>query len=139
MKKKYVLNKGIATGDIIIAITIVIMFVSVITTMFYSYYISITARNRANTAINIMIDIIENVKLASYNGLNDASLDDLITRFKNKGQIQSGYNVEANVQKYNEIAGNETKQDIIKILTVNVSYLVGDKNENLEIRTLIIK
>lgn len=54
-------------------------------------------------------------------------------------QSGTSYTLTANVEKYNEIAGNEEKSDLIKILTVKVEYTINDKQESNEIKRLIVK
>lgn len=140
MKKQIYLNqKGITSTDIIISVTIIMLFVAVITTSFYNYYQSIQSKNRATIATNVIIDIIESVEMLPYDEINQTIIDDLIQNLKIDGTIQNAYNVTATIQNYNEQEGNEDKKDLIKVLTLKVTYTNGKKEENVEITRLITK
>ena len=39
-------NKGFTTADIVVAIVVLMIFVGMITTLFYNFYLSTTAKNR---------------------------------------------------------------------------------------------
>lgn len=132
-------NKGFTTADLVVGIIIIILFISIITTSFYNYYISIQSKNRKAFATNIIIDVIENVEMMNYDDITIDSINDVINNVTTEGNISSGYTVTATLQKYNETEGNENKQDIIKILNVKVEYTVNNKQENIEIKRLILK
>ncbi len=136
---KYINNKGFTTAEIIISITIIILFTAIITSAFYNYYISVQSKNRKTIATNIIIDIIENVEMMEYEEISQDIVNTLIQTLKDNGTIQNGYSVMATLIKYNEIEGNEDKKDLIKILTVKVEYTVSNKQEKNEVRRLIIK
>ena len=55
-------KKGDTAVDISISILIIIIFVSIITSAFYNYYLSNTAVARNSTAVNYAIDVIETVE-----------------------------------------------------------------------------
>lgn len=136
-KKIFVSEKGFTTTDIIISVIIIVLFISIITTSFYNYYISIQAKDRKTMAINIIIDVIENVEIMNYDNINQDSINSLVDNLKNNGTIPNNYNINTILQNYNEIEGNEGKQDLIKILTVTINYSIGNKTENIEISRLI--
>lgn len=137
--KKIIANKGFTTTDIVISIIIIIIFVSIITTLFYNFYLSTSAKNRNAIALNCIIDVIEEAKMLNYDELDQTKIQDLLGILKSNKTIPNGYEVSVNVQRYNELEGNNTKKDLIKILKVKVEYLVGQKNEKIEISTLITK
>lgn len=133
-------NKGFTTAEIIISIIIIILFTSVIVSAYYNYYISVQSKNRKTIATNIIIDIIENVEIMKYDDVNQDSINILIEELKNNGTIfKTGYTVTATLQKYNEIEGNQDKQDLIKILNVKVEYLINNIRQTNEVTRLIIK
>ena len=132
-------NRGFTTADIVVGIIIIILFISIITTSFYNYYLSIQSKNRKTLATNSIIDVIENVEIMNYDDITIDSVNNLINQLTLEGNIPNGYKVTAILQKYNETEGNENKQDIIKILTVRAEYTVNSKQENIEIKRLILK
>lgn len=131
-------NKGFTTADILVSVIIIILFISIITTSFYNYYVSIQSKNRKTIATNIIIDVIENVEIMNYEDVNIEEVNNLINKLTVES-IPSGYTLTASLQKYNEISGNENKLDIIKILNVKAEYLVNNKKESIEIKRLITK
>lgn len=138
-KKEYLNNRGVTTADIIIAVIIIVLFVSVIMSSFYNYYISIQSRNRTAIATNTIIDVIENIELMEYDEVNEESVNSILNTLQEEKVIPNGYIVLASLQNYNEIQGNEGKEDVIKILKVTAQYSLGNKVESFEITRLITK
>ncbi len=132
-------KKGFTMVDIAVAIVIIMIFVGIITTLFYQYYLSISSKNRNAIATNCVIDIIEDVKAMNYEEVTIDTLNQKIQQFIKDGIIPKGYNVIATIEKYNERPENLDKQDIIKILNVRVEYNSTNKLEQIEISTLITK
>lgn len=132
-------NKGFTAVDATISIIIIVAFISIITTSFYNYYISIQSKNRQTVATNIMIDIIENVEMMTYEEITTDTVNTIIDNLRKDGTIQTPYEVTATIEKYNEREGNQQKKDLIKILKVSVSYISDNKEEKTEISRLITK
>lgn len=131
-------DAGFTTADITISIVIIVMFVSIITTAYYNYYLSVTAKNRIAIATNCIVDVIEAVELMDYDDVNIENVNSKIQDLYGTN-IPSQYTITAKVQKYNETEENTNKQDIIKILTVNAKYNIGKNTKEIEIKRLIIK
>lgn len=132
-------NKGFTSQDVVISIIIIVIFVSIITTLFYNFYISTSAKNRNAIALNCIIDVIEQAKMLNYDELDETKIEELLETLTSNKTIPNGYEVNVELQKYNELEGNTDKKDLIKILKVKVQYLVGQKTEKIEISTLITK
>lgn len=132
-------NKGFTSQDVVISIIIIVIFVSLITTLFYNFYISTSAKNRNAIALNCIIDVIEQAKMLNYDELDQTKIEELLETLTSNKTIPNGYEVNVELQKYNELEGNTDKKDLIKILKVKVQYLVGQKTEKIEISTLITK
>lgn len=132
-------NKGFTTADVAVAIIIITIFVGMIATIFYNFYLTTTAKNRNAMATNCLIDVIEQVKLIPYDEIDETRVNSLIDALAKDETIPKGYTITVSVQKYNEIEGNEGKEDIIKILNVKAEYTVGNKIEKIDISTLLTK
>lgn len=132
-------NKGFTATDIVVAVIIIILFVGLITTVFYNYYLSTAAKNRNAMATNCLIDVIENVKQMNYDDISEQTVASLVEQMIEDGSIPDGYTVSAEVQKYNETEGNTDKLDLIKTLKVKIEYTVSNKKEEFEMSTLITK
>lgn len=132
-------NKGFTTADIVVSVSIIVIFIGLITSLFYNFYITTTVKNRNAIATNCLIDVIEEIKLMEYDEVENNSLELLIGTLEANKTIPDGYHITANIQKYNEMEGNQEKSDLIKILNVTVEYTIQDKIEKIEISTLITK
>jgi Tfp pilus assembly protein PilE len=133
------LNRGFTTIDIAIGVVIIMVFTSIITTLFYNFYITTTSRNRNAMATNCLIDVIEQVKIMNYDEVNNDSVNTVIENLINDKSIPNGYTVTSDVTKYNSTQGNTDKIDVIKILKVTLKYSVGNKEEKVEISTLLTR
>ena len=128
-------KRGVTTADIVISVIIIMLFIGIITTLYYNFYITTSSKNRNAMATNYLIDIIEETKILKYVDVDQEAVQDIITN----ANIPEGYTVTASIQKYNETEGNTDKIDLIKILKVNVQYTVAGKAEKIEMSTLITK
>lgn len=137
-------NKGFTTADIVVSIVVLMIFVGMITTLFYNFYLSTTAKNRNAMATNYIVDVIEEIKAMNYDEVqkdtqDSNSINNLIQQLEATKQIPKEYIITGEIQKYNETEGNTDKKDLVKILTVRVEYMVGKKTEKIEMTTLVTK
>ena len=138
-------NKGVTGVDLSVSLVIIVLFVGIIATLIYNFGVSSKGINRTTTATNIAISKIEELKQENYETLQGTT-----TEYKDENGITKAnapYKVTSEVTKYaNSIYAdnltNEEKEnlkDVIKIVKVTVEYKVGDKNESLDISTVITK
>lgn len=139
IKQKIKQIDGFTPVDIAISVVIIVIFIGLIATLFYNFYLTANDKNRNAMATNCLIDIIEEVKKMDYDQLNTQEVDLLLSSLQHNKTIPNGFTVFAKIQKYNEIEGNEQKLDVIKILQVKVEYRIGQKIQNIEVSTLITK
>lgn len=137
-------NRGFTTADIVVAIVVMMIFVGMIATLFYNFYLSTTAKNRNAMATNYIVDVIEEIKAMNYDEVqkdtqDSNSINNLIQQLEATKQIPKEYIIAGEIQKYNETEGNTDKKDLVKILTIRVEYSLGKKTEKIEISTLLIK
>lgn len=137
LKEKLKENKGFSSADIVTSVIILMLFTGLVASLFYNYYISNSKITRNSVACLCIIDTIENIQKMSYEDINNESITAKIQELYNNKTIPSQYQVTANIEKYNEIQGNEDKEDIIKILTVDVQYSLNNKIQTLSIKNLI--
>lgn len=137
-RQKCISQRGVTSADVIVAVIIIMLFVSVITTGFYNYYKSVQSKNRITIVTNIIVDVIENVEMLKYDEVTKENIDNIVKNFESDGTISKSYTVTTDLQNYNETEGNTDKKDLIKILKVKVTY--GDNDiENFEVTRLITK
>ena len=137
-RQKCISQRGVTSADVIVAVIIIMLFVSVITTGFYNYYKSVQSKNRITIATNIIVDVIENVEMLKYDEVTKENIDNIVKNFESDGTISKSYTVTTDLQNYNETEGNTDKKDLIKILKVKVTY--GDNEiQNFEVTRLTTK
>lgn len=156
-------NKGITGVDITISIVILALFISLITNMFYNVSTIGKSVNRKSEAAYIAVQVIEATKQIGYDNLpkgyveeadltdmtseeaevanTTMTLDNLNTLLgeENAIELKNGYSVNIKVENYRKIKGDLTLEDILKRITVTVSYKEQKKEQAVEINTVILK
>lgn len=158
-------NKGITGIDITVSIVILALFISLITSMFYNVSVVGKVVNRKSDATYMAVQVIEAAKQLGYDKLpkgyvEEADLEDktqeeaeaenttidleaLNTLLENNGidkiTLKNGYSVDIKVENYRKIKNNLTLEDILKRITVTVNYKDNNKNQSLELNTVILK
>jgi len=135
-------DSGIVEMDAIIAMIIVIVFITMLSMVTINIYVSLVSIQKSAVCTDYAVKIFENAELLPY---NDARVK-AGTYTKDYGQTQdeilgikidTNYKVELSITDYNKLPGNESKEDLIKILDLKVSYKENDNLEkNIEIKTL---
>lgn len=132
-------NCGFTSIDISISIIIIIIFAGVITTILYNFAIESKKVERKEQATSIMIDILEYAKGA---GFQNITVDYLKAYVDSKYADLKGYTIdikcenETDVLEFDEI--NSNGDHVAKKVTVNIKYLVGKNEQNLDIYTWIL-
>lgn len=142
---KYRDNKGITGVDISVALVIVVLFVGIISTLVYNFGVTSKSIERKSSAVNIAMQKIEQLKNTEYENIQS----NYPIEYRNKdGQVaESGpYTVNVSVKRYNDpeagfVTPNEAEKimDIIKIVTVTVSYTSQAEEQSVEFSTIITK
>ena len=162
-------NKGVTGVDISVALIIIVLFVGIISSLVYNFAISSRNINRKATATNIAIYKIEKIKqdfisnngittpdnsndiLYEYAQLNDATGE--VTLYDaSTDAYKTPYSVVTKITKFADYTDssyiqnlsledkNRIRQDnLLKIVDVTVSYSVGNKEENIQIKTAITR
>lgn len=123
-------NKGITGVDATIAVTILMIFVPLITSLISNTYNAKEKINRKVTAVNIAIQAMESVKQMGYSSIPAGVVDNRIIFDGKKGghyvygteTFPKGYKIKV------EVKHKKTDQDERKIVYVTVTYSqnVGD-------------
>lgn len=124
-------NNGIALADAIIAITIFVIFTTLIISISYNIYLQSNFVKRNSTATNYIVDLFEYAATLEFNDVTAENLNEYIS---NKNVAQ-GYNFNINVT----IVPEEAEYDFIKKVNVTVTYKLGRKTKTLNMSTLINK
>ncbi len=144
-------NSGITGVDITISIIILVLFISLITNMFYNVGITSKKVSRKSEATYLAIQVIEALKQIEYDQLplgeteenKNMTLDELNlileTAGKQKIELQNGYSLEINVENYRNQEGDNTLLDIIKVVTAKVNYTERKKQQSIELSTAVVR
>ena len=134
LESKIKSNKGVSGTDVVVAILIMVILGGLVSNMFYQLYYN-TVMIRLNAiALNYAVNILEYTDKLNYDEVNN----DLNPILKEKYNIPESFTVALQVDKYTD--QHPEKEDIIKILTLTISYSLGNNNsEELIIKKLKVK
>ena len=98
---------------------------------------------RRSEATSFAIDKIEEIKGKGFSALpplGQNTIDEYPDGYIEQNGSSTPYYQEIRVQDYSELEGNEGREaEVIKIVTVKISYKSGNNDENVEISTAISK
>ena len=141
IKKILKKEKGIIVSDAIIAILIILLFVGIITTLIVNIILETTKIKINSGQLDFATEILEYIEELPYEAVTEENLINYVNN-KNSEQVSAGtsteeltttYKIGIDVQSYNQIAGNEGKLDIIKLVTLTIKNNLEDKEYSTEI------
>ena len=137
-------EKGLAGIDIAISVIIITIFVAMIGNLIVNTNLNSKKAERKNTATSYAVKEIEQIKaqgyISDYNqkGINNEETlkeEDIIENNK-----VTGYHKKVTIKDYVLITENTEKQsNLLKEITVEISYKIANKDENIKISTYIAK
>lgn len=139
--------------DIVIAIGIIILFTGLIATISYHIYLASMSVKMISTAEAYIVDIFEEVAVRYYDDINESSLVNYFNRKYHAGgaweaeaiRYGSGKNTKATFTvaievKYGPNQCSTMQElmdsgelDLVKTITLHISYKLGDKQEELTV------
>lgn len=137
MKKMLKNENGITGIDITVAVLIITLFVAMLTTIFFNINTDSKAIERKTEATHYAISLIEEIKNKSFEELNNF-IDEQGSSILDENGKETPYIKKISVIDYAEMEGNEDKvPNIVKKVTVEVSYLNKGETEKIELSTLL--
>lgn len=136
---------GFTGIDISIAVIILFIFTSIIATLSFQYNTSAKEIQRRSEAIEIAINEIEKIKndgFDKYEGIYKTSTTDKEGNNLENQVIEGkqGFYKTILIEDYTDIEGNEDKiKDIVKRVTVKISYKFKAEEQNVQLSTVISK
>lgn len=146
-------QKGFVASEALIAVLIIALFSGLIATISYNIYLSNASIKRMSKANGYIVDMFEYIDKTYY---DDVTKENLTQYFNNKYYYEEGStipktNAEAKIQEdtetidtpfkitlqiinYNETDGNTDKLDLVKEITMEVSYRLGNRNQVIEMK-----
>lgn len=147
-------QKGFAASDALIAVLIIALFSGLIAAISYNIYLSNASLKRMSKANSYIVDMFEYIDKTYY---DDVTQENLANYFNNKyyyqqdgttlksnsevklktsaeENVNTPFKAEVTIVKYNEIEGNTDKFDLVKEITMKVSYKLGNKDQVIEMK-----
>ena len=166
--KKLKTEKGFIETDITIGILIIMLFSGIVATLFYNYNNSTKELERKAKAMDYAIQMAEYIKGDCIDGetgefkevykkenLNDSYFQykptnsDIYLSVNNipvtelNGDIlndtESGYYISTEIRDYQDIKGGTTLADVVKKVSITVSYKLQAQTQNVNLVTYVSK
>lgn len=133
MKNKLKSDAGISYADLIGAITVVILFVGVISAVMYNSHLLNLQIKVTEVAVGYSVEIMEYIDKVTYEEIDDNFINMIYDEF----EILDLYNIEIDITNYTEY--NSSYDDLIKIVNVSISYEFEDRVEAIKIDKIKVK
>ena len=129
MKINWKSQKGYTGIDIAVSVTILIIFVVIIATIFFNIYIQYTEGQRNATASACLAQISETIDKMYFQEIDQSSVNNLIAQMN----IPNGYTLTATVERFvPENQTIETSQNLVKKISLQASYEVSGITKTLK-------
>lgn len=137
MKRFLKSNKGITGADAVLGVALAILFSGIIATLSYNIYVTSSSLKRSSKALEYITSTFEYVATQYYDNVTEDNIKEYINNLDEKKSTNEGkpYKAQVSVTKYNQIEGNTDKLDLVKEITMSVTYKLGDKDQTIEIKT----
>jgi hypothetical protein len=126
-------NKGASLVDVVVSILILSLFAGIIGSLFYQigYYSNLAKYNALAT--HYAVKVAEDIDKMAYESVTNQLNTNIIPNYN----VRDGYEIRLDVRNYND--RDNTKQDILKIVTINVDYSFRGRTETYKIEKLKVK
>lgn len=138
MKRFLKSNKGITGADAVLGVALAILFSGIIATLSYNIYVTSSSLKRSSKALEYITSTFEYVATQYYDNVTEDNIKNYIsTKLDRKISINEGtpYKAQVSVTNYNQMEGNTDKLDLVKEITMSVTYKLGDKDQTITIKT----
>ena len=137
-------EKGFTGIDIAISLIVITIFISIIANLIANINLTAQDTNRKTIATSYAVQEIEKIKAQGYSDSYDskgiAKEEVLKEEDIYNGSEFTGYNKKIVIRDYVLVVNDTTKKsNIVKEITVNISYKVGNKEKNVNISTYVAK
>lgn len=137
-------EKGFTGIDIAISLIVITIFISMIANLISNINLTAQDTNRKTIATSYAVQEIEKIKaqgyIESYDSKGITKEDILKEEDIYNGSEFTGYNKKVVIKDYVLVVNDTTKKsNIVKEITVNISYKVGNKEKNVKISTYVAK
>lgn len=125
-------NKGLTGTDIVITIVVIGFFATTILALIYNVKLE-NLKIKSKLVANIyLIQTLENVGIVTYDDVTTDNVTNLIP-----ADLPDGYTSQMTVTNFND--EDNTKEDLIKMVEVKISYQIGNKTYEETAQRLKVK
>lgn len=137
-------EKGFTGIDIAISLIVITIFIAMIANLIANINLTAQDTNRKTIATSYAVQEIEKINaqgyIESYDSKGITKEDILKEEDIYNGSEFTGYNKKVVIRDYVLVVNDTTKKsNIVKEITVNISYKVGNKEKNVKISTYVAK
>lgn len=137
-------EKGFTGIDIVVSVIIITIFIALIANLIANINLKSTGIERKSEATSYAVQEIEKIKAQGYKSDYEdkgvSSIDVLEEQDININGKFSGYHKKTIIKDYVLIQNDSTKEaNLVKEITVQISYLLANKEQNVEITTVVVK
>lgn len=137
-------EKGLTGVDITISIIVMTIFMAMIANLIVNIKLNTQDIKRKSTATSYAVQEIEKIKAQGYINDYDSMGINSKETLKNEDIYNnsefSGYHKKVTIKDYVLVINNNTKtKDIVKEITVEISYKLGSKDKKIVISTYVSK
>lgn len=137
-------EKGFTGIDIAISLIVITIFIAMIANLISNINLTAQDTNRKTIATSYAVQEIEKIKAQGYIEFYDSkgiTKEDILKEEDiYNGSEFTGYNKKVVIKDYVLVVNDTTKKsNIVKEITVNISYKVGNKEKNVKISTYVAK
>lgn len=132
--KKCKENKAIMGTDIVVSVVVLSLFAGIIAGMFSELFIQNISIRMNAMAVNYAIIILEDTDRLPY---AEVTTENLMNNVQERYYMSDNYTANIEVTKYSDI--DSTKEDLIKIVKVTISYQLQGQDYSYTVRKIKIK
>lgn len=131
-------QKGVTGADAILAVAIAVLFAGIIVTLAYNIYITTNSLKRSSQALSYITSTFEYVATQYYDDVTKGNIEGYIVAL-DEGKVSTvdpiPYKAEITVTQYNATEDNGEKLDLVKEITMSITYKLGEKEQKIEMKT----
>lgn len=131
-------QKGVTGADAILAVAIAVLFAGIIVTLAYNIYITTNSLKRSSQALSYITSTFEYVATQYYDDITETKIKEYINLLDTSNvstENTTPYKAQVTVINYNETEGNEEKLDLVKEITMSITYKLGEKEQKIKMKT----
>ena len=131
-------EKGFTGIDIAISVIVLFIFISLIAVLIYNFNSSSREVELKSEATYLAVDEIENIKNEGFNKIETISINNGGNPYREGETEEKGFYKKVIIEDYTDIEGNEEEvPNLVKQVTVQISYMFLWKTQTVEITTVI--